>query len=286
MDLPDRMNAAADNAVTASRPDRLRPLRYLWRTPLLLLHLFVALPISLLAINPLGRRLRIGGQRLDHWVTSWWSRWLVRFFGFRLRRYGEPLPGATLFVANHVSWLDIEVLHSQAFMCFVAKAEIGRWPVIGWLASLAGTIYHQRGSGHSLAAVMQVVVGRLRAGLPVGVFPEGGTGDGDRVRTFHARIFQVALDAGVPVQPVALRYGNDGRQDPAVPFAPGESFFANFLRLLGGPGMIAEVHFCQPIPIDGEGRRRIAERARSEICAALGLPDTYERGSAAGNAED
>lgn len=280
------MNAAADNAVTVSRPDRLRPLRYLWRTPLLLLHLFVSLPVSLLAINPLGRRLRIGGQRLDHWVTSWWSRWLVRCFGFRLRRYGEPLPGATLFVANHVSWLDIEVLHSQAFMCFVAKAEIGRWPVIGWLASLAGTIYHQRGSGHSLAAVMQLVVGRLRAGLPVGVFPEGGTGDGDRVRTFHARIFQVALDAGVPVQPVALRYGNDGRQDPAVAFAPGESFFANFLRLLGGPGMIAEVHFCQPIPIDGEGRRRIAERARSEICATLGLPDTYERGTAAGNAED
>lgn len=280
------MNAAADNAVTASRPDRLRPLRYLWRTPLLLLHLFVGLPLALLAINPLGARLRLRGQRFDHWVTSWWSRWLVRCFGFRLRRYGEPLPGATLFVANHLSWLDIEVLHSQAFMCFVAKAEIGRWPVVGWLASRAGTIYHQRGSGHSLAAVMQLVVGRLREGLPVGVFPEGGTGAGDRVRTFHARIFQVALDAGVPVQPVALLYGNDGRQDPAVAFAPGESFFANFLRVLGGPGMTAEVHFCQPISLDGEGRRRIAERARSEICAALGLPDTHERGNAAAAAED
>ena len=272
------MNAAADNAVTASRPDRLRPLRYVWRAPLLLLHLFIALPLALLVINPLGARLRIGGMRLDHWMTSWWSRWLVRLFGFRLRRYGEPLPGATLFVANHLSWLDIELLHSQAFMCFVAKAEIGRWPLVGWLASRAGTIYHQRGSGHSLAAVMALVVERLRQGLPVGVFPEGGTGAGDRVRTFHARIFQVALDAGVPVQPVALRYGNDGRQDPHVAFAPGESFFANFLRVLGGPGMTAEVHFCNPIPNDGEGRRRIAENARAAICTALDLPVANERG--------
>jgi 1-acyl-sn-glycerol-3-phosphate acyltransferase len=280
------MNATADNTVTAARPDRLRPLRYLWRTPVLLLHIFIALPLALIVISPVGARLRIGGQRLDHWMTSWWSRWLVRCFGFRLRRYGEPQPGAVLFVANHLSWLDIELLHSQAFMCFVAKAEIARWPLVGWLASRAGTIYHQRGSGHSLAAVMQVVVERLRAGLPVGVFPEGGTGAGDRVRTFHARIFQVALDADVPVQPVALLYGNDGRQDPSVAFAPGESFFANFLRVLGGRGTIAEVHFCTPIPVNGEGRRRMAERARSEICAALGLPDTHERGAAAANADD
>ena len=279
------MSVAADGAVTAARPDRLRPLRYVRRVPLLLLHILIALPLALLVINPLGARLRIGGQRLDHWMTSWWSRWLVRCFGFRLRRFGTPSPGATLFVANHLSWLDIELLHSQAFMCFVAKAEIGRWPLVGWLASRAGTIYHQRGSGHSLAAVMARVVERLREGLPVGVFPEGGTGAGDRVRTFHARIFQVALDAGVPVQPVALRYGNGGRQDPAVAFAPGESFFGNFLRVLGEPGMDAEVHFCTPILLGDEGRRRIAERARSEICAALGLSDARDGGNANGNAD-
>ena len=280
------MNATADTAVTAARPDRLRPLRYIWRTPLLLLHILIALPLALLVINPLGARIRIGGQRLDHWMTSWWSRWLVRCFGFRLRRFGQPQPGATLFVANHLSWLDIELLHSQAFMCFVAKAEISRWPLVGWLASRAGTIYHQRGSGHSLAAVMARVVERLREGLPVGVFPEGGTGAGDRVRTFHARIFQVAVEAGVPVQPVALRYGSDGKQDPAVAFAPGESFFGNFLRVLGGPGMDAEVHFCTPIPVAADGRRRLAESARVAICQALGLPEANERGSAAAAADD
>ncbi|HVJ63579.1 MAG TPA: lysophospholipid acyltransferase family protein [Tahibacter sp.] len=267
------MNSAADSSMPAPRRDRLRPLRYLVRTPLLLAHILIALPLALLVINPLGSRVRVGAQPLDEWMVSWWSRWLVRCFGFRIRRYGQPVPGPVLFVANHLSWLDIELLHSQTFMCFVAKAEIGRWPLVGWLASRAGTIYHQRGSGHSLAAVMDRVVVRLREGKPVGVFPEGGTGAGDRVRTFHARIFQVAVDAQVPVQPVALRYGNDGRQDPAVAFGPGESFLANFLRVLGGPGMTAEVHFCTPVEQGADGRRRTAEAARVRIVEALGLND-------------
>src|SRR5690606_2429075 len=126
---------------------------------------------------------------------------------------------------------------------FVAKSEIDRWPLVGWLAACAGTIFHRRGNTASLNLVMARVVERLRAGSPVGVFPEGGSGHGRRVGTFHARIFQTALDANVPVQPVALRYGDGGRQDPRVPFAAGEKFLPNFLRLLGGPPMAAEVHF-------------------------------------------
>ncbi len=267
------MNTAADDTPTAVAPSRdwARPLRYARRAPLLFAHLLIALPLALLVINPLGARLRLRGERLDHLTTRWWSAWLVRCFGFRIRRHGEPAGQPVLFVANHVSWLDIELMHSQAFMCFVAKAEIERWPLIGWLAARAGTIYHRRGSTHSLGAVMERVVERLQQGLPVGVFPEGGTGDGSAVRTFHARIFQVAVDAGVPVQPVALRYGRDGRQHPAVAFAPGESFFANFLRLLGEPSMHAEVHFCPVVQPSEEGRRRTAEAARAAIVEALGL---------------
>jgi len=173
----------------------------------------------------------------------------VRIFGFRIRRIGAPLPGAVLFVANHVSWLDIELMHSQRIMSFVAKAEIARWPLIGWLATRAGTIYHRRGSTHSLGAVMERVVARLREGMAVGVFPEGGTGPGDRVRTFHARIFQVAADAAVPVQPVALCYGSDERMD-----------------------LEASVHFLAAVETGGDGRRQTAEAARTRIAQALRLP--------------
>ncbi|HLU12677.1 MAG TPA: 1-acyl-sn-glycerol-3-phosphate acyltransferase, partial [Arenimonas sp.] len=112
-----------------------RVLRYLLRIPLLLLHLLVSLPATLLLINPLSARIELRGERLDHRAIRWWSGMLLRIFGFRVRRYGTPLPGAVMFVANHVSWIDIELMHSQRMMGFVAKAEIARWPLVGWLAS-------------------------------------------------------------------------------------------------------------------------------------------------------
>jgi 1-acyl-sn-glycerol-3-phosphate acyltransferase len=108
--------------------------------------------------------------------------------------------------------------------------------------------------------------------MAVGVFPEGGTGPGDRVKTFHARIFQVAADANVLVQPVALCYGDGGRMDLRVPFAAKENFFANFVRLLGGPALEASVHFLEPVHLSDDGRRQTAEAARQRIGQALGLP--------------
>ncbi|MGH8121303.1 MAG: lysophospholipid acyltransferase family protein [Rudaea sp.] len=263
------MNATLDTGASVPR-DWQRPLRYLLRTPLLLVHVLIAFPLALVVFNPLARRVSLAGERLDYRMTRWWSGALLRRFGFRIRRIGEPLSGATLFVANHVSWMDIQLMHSQRMMSFVAKAEIERWPLVGWLATRAGTIYHQRGSMHSLGAVMQRMTARLGEGMSAGVFPEGSTGAGDSVRTFHARIFQVAADAEVPVQPVALCYGKSGKMDLRIPFGARESFFANFVRVLGGPSMDAEVHFLEPLTINDEGRRQIAESTRARVAAALG----------------
>ena len=255
---------------TTTRSDRLRPLRYLLRTPLLLLHAVVSLPIALLLLALPTARLRLpGGERVDHRVIRAWSAGLLRIFGFRLRRVGEPLRGAVLCVANHISWVDISLMHSQHAMGFVAKDEISRWPLIGWLASRAGTIYHRRGNDHSLRDVMEQMVARLHAGFAVGVFPEGGTGDGRTLRVFHARILQTAVDADVPVQPVALRYGERGDAQSIVAFAPGEPFVHNFLRMLGGPGRVAEVHFLEPLAPVAGGRRGMADLARARIVAAL-----------------
>jgi 1-acyl-sn-glycerol-3-phosphate acyltransferase len=260
-------------SLSPARRDWRRPLRYLWRTPWVFVHVVVAVPLALVAFSPIGRTAHVRGEPLDHWLQRWWSGGIVRRCGFRIVRVGEPQPGAVLFVANHVSWLDIELMHSQRVMSFVAKAEIARWPLIGWLASRAGTIFHRRGSGHSLNAVIEQAIERLRAGVAVGVFPEGGTGPGDRLRTFHARIFQIAADAQVTVQPVAISYGREGKMDLRVPFADGESFFANVVRLLGDAGVEAQVRFLDPIPLSEEGRRQTAESARAAIAQALGHDD-------------
>lgn len=265
------MNALpGDRPLAAERRDALRPIRYLLRTPLLLLHLLVSLPITLLLINPLTARIRLrSGERLDHRAIRAWSTGLMWVFGFRLRRFGQPLPGAVMFVANHVSWLDIELMHSQRMMGFVAKAEISRWPLVGWLASRAGTIYHHRGNNESLHGVMHQMVARLQSGQSVGVFPEGRTTSGEAIGTFHARIFQPAVLANVPAQPVALRYGEGGSAQTTVAFQPRENFLQNFLRLLGEPGRVAEVHFLDPVPPSEDGRRRMAESCRRQIAAAM-----------------
>lgn len=251
-----------------------RTLRLAARLPLLALHALVNLPIALLLIQC--------GGRVEAWAVRTWSLGLLAVFGLRVRRIGQPMPGAVMLVANHVGWIDIVVLHSQRLMGFVAKSEIERWPLIGWLAKQGGTIYHRRGSQDSLNGVQARMVERLRAGRAVGVFPEGRTRDGRSVGPFHARIFQAAIEAGVPLQPVALGYGHNASAQTIVAFQGDESFVANFLRLLGEPTRVVEVHFLASRPASG-ARRQLAHGARAVIVHALGgaLPDAADATSSA-----
>lgn len=253
----------------------MRVLRYGYRLPMLLWHVLVHLPIVLLLLGPWTARIRLrSGEQLGHRVIRAWQGGLMRVFGFRLRRVGTPVEGAVMFVANHVSWVDILAMHSQRMMGFVAKQEIRGWPAVGWLAARGETIFHRRGSQESLGGVLEEMLVRLRAGRSVGVFPEGRTRGGHEVGPFHARIFTAAVEAGVPVQPVALRYGAGGSAQTVVAFAPGESFGGNFLRLLGEPGRVGDVMFLEPVPAGATGeRRRLAELARDRIVAAMAQGD-------------
>jgi 1-acyl-sn-glycerol-3-phosphate acyltransferase len=249
---------------------RVRWWRYVYRSPLLSWHLLIHLPVAVLLISTPGATHagKDGLSRAEK-AIGWWSRGLLRVFGMRTRRVGEPHPEAALIVANHISWLDIELIHSHRAVHFVAKSEIAGWPLVGWLAGRAGTIYHRRGSSESMQSITSVMTERLRAGHAVGVFPEGGTGDGRSVRVFHARIFQTALDAQVPIQPVALRYRVAGRYSAFVAFAEKENFLTNFIRLLGGPPIEAETHFLPLVGDEGEGRRKLAEQCRQQIAQVI-----------------
>lgn len=247
-----------------------RLLRYGYRSPMLAWHVLVHLPLILILMSPPFGGIRVGDDRLKAVVVRWWQGGLMRVFGFRLRRVGTPLPGAVMFVANHVSWIDIVALHAYRMMGFVAKREIASWPLVGWLATMGETIYHQRGSQESLGGVLHEMLARLRDGRAVGVFPEGRTRDGHEIGPFHARIFLAAVEANVPVQPVALRYGAQGAAQAVVAFGPKESFAANFVRLLGEPARDADIVFLEPIlPGDADGRRRLAETARARIVDAM-----------------
>ncbi|KZC21688.1 MULTISPECIES: lysophospholipid acyltransferase family protein [Rhodanobacter] len=261
-----------DTTTTTTGPERdlLRPLRYLWRVPLLLLHIVLGIALCALILSWNQRVVMNNGREpFAHRMIRWWSLGLLRIFGLRSVRFGEVRRDPVLFVANHTSWIDIVMLHSQRAACFVAKAEIAGWPLIGWLARNGGTIFHRRGNNHSLSTVMQAMVERLREGRSVAVFPEGGTGYNGVLKIFHARIFQAALDATVPVQPVALRFARDGRRVLDAGFREHESFVHNIVRMLGEAPLDAEVHFLAPVPATPEARRRMAELSRERIAVAL-----------------
>ena len=166
------------NATTPPVEILLRAFRYAYRTPLLVLHVCIGLPLILIGIV-LGRGGWLTQASVRHWMGG-----LAWVFGLRVRGAGRPLAGGTLFVANHVSWLDIVVLHSQHMMGFIAKAEIRGWPLIGWLAAQGESIFLERGNGDSLSQVMGVAVQRLREGRAVGAFPEGGTRNGVALGNF------------------------------------------------------------------------------------------------------
>ena len=244
----------------------MRAFRYCYRLPMLAWHALVHLPIVLLLIA-IGT---IGGKQVGHAAIRWWSRGLLRVFGMRVRGVGTPLVGGTMFVANHVSWIDIIALLSQHMMGFIAKAEIRRWPVVGWITSHGETIYLQRGNANSLGDVMAEMSQRLRDGRAVAAFPEGGTRDGRELGAFHARIFTAAVDADAPVQPVALCFGARCEAQQVVAFAEGEHFAGNLLRLLGEPPRPVTVCFLEPIlHAEHGGRRGIASLARARIERAM-----------------
>src|SRR5690606_21315559 len=102
-------------------------------------------------------------------------------------------PARALFVANHISWLDIFVINAMQPSHFVAKSEIRDWPVLGWLCAKAGTVFIARGRLRDVRRIYQGLVERLQVGEPVAFFPEGATSSQGSLQPFHANLFEAAI---------------------------------------------------------------------------------------------
>lgn len=267
------MNPQSDSKLSPQKrrsADRLRPLRYLLRIPMLLIHIVLVILVAALLSFPGTKRSMIRGVRADYWLIQWWSHGMVRLFGIRIETVGRAHPDPVLWVSNHVSWLDIEVLHAIRAVAFLSKAEVRHWPLLGHLARLGGTVFHKRGSTASLKASTESLTQRLQEGRSVALFPEGRTGPGDRVLTFHARMFQVAADASAPVQPVALEYRNADGINVDLGFRDEEQFVPNLVRVMGDPPSIVRVHFL-PVISSEQDRKTMAIAAHAAVSEALGF---------------
>ncbi len=239
--------------------------RLLYRVPCLSLLLVFGLPLTLISLSFPRRDLRLPRQTVAERVQRWWSATVCWIFGIEPRVTGKLVEGPVLIAANHISWLDIPVLHSISAMGFVAKAEIEAWPLAGWVAGFGETIFHLRGSHDSSNSAVDVMVQRLKAGRRVAIFAEGGILPGDGVKTFHARLFAAAIEGEAPVQAVMLRYLRAGELYPEITFLPHENFMANFVRLLRQPSCIVEVCIGAPVATQGKQRRELAAESQEQV---------------------
>jgi 1-acyl-sn-glycerol-3-phosphate acyltransferase len=135
-------------------------------------------------------------------------RGLARALGIGIVCHGRPARrGRVLFVANHVSWADIPVLGARIRAAFVAKSEVGGWGMVGWLATLARTVYVERGRRSSTGEQRDAITERLARGDSLILFPEGTNSDGTRVLPFKTSLFAVADGHDdVVIQPVTIAY--------------------------------------------------------------------------------
>ena len=175
---------------------------------------------------------------------------------------------ASVIASNHVSYLDPIAIGGRLECTTLAKREVASWPVIGQAAGLMGAIFVDRSSTHSRAAALLAAIRALREGVSVLNFPEGTTTDGERVMPFAAGIFGAARIAGVPVVPLAIRYGT-----PKAAWTGGETFLPHYARTAARATLSVHLRFGEAIDshahvsavaLAGAARRAVIDLLRFE----------------------
>lgn len=238
-------------------------LRAAWRLLMTLQHALRGLATILLRFPRMNEAQR-------EIAVQTWSLRMLRVLGVALEVRGEPPAiGPVLLVANHVSWLDILVMHAARYCRFVSKADVQRWPLIGTLATGGGTIYIARESRRDALRVVHAMADSLRRGEVVAVFPEGTTGDGTQVMRFHGNLIQAAIAAAAPVQPVALSFvdARTRATSQSASYIGDETLVGSLWRTLTGPPLVAVVHYGQAQSCDGRSRRQWADELREAVDA-------------------
>ncbi|RMG49925.1 MAG: 1-acyl-sn-glycerol-3-phosphate acyltransferase [Gammaproteobacteria bacterium] len=191
-----------------------------------------------------------------------WNARALRILHVEVHVQGTPVEETALWVANHVSWLDIPLIAHLAPVSFLSKAEVARWPIVGFLARRSGTLFIERGARDAANRALEQITWHLVRGRSVLVFPEATTSDGRQVRRFHPRLFAAARLAHCPIQPLALRYpGPDGQPDRRIAFIDDDTALGSLWRILALQRIEAHIAFCPAIHDTDRERRELAEEA-------------------------
>src|ERR1043165_250803 len=227
---------------------------------------FLGMPVQWLRLKLKSPAARIFPYRYHRLVAA--------IFGIQIRIIGKPVTGqGVLLVANHTSWIDILIFSAATPLCYVAKAEIARWPFFGTLARLQRTVFVERERRTTTGEVRDVIRDRLLAGDTLLLFPEGTSHDGNRVLPFKSALLGAAearLAGGehVKVQPVSAAFtglhglpmGRENRPSFAW-YGDMEMVPHLWEAMLAGP-LDVVVQFHEPLSLDRMDRKTLAARDR------------------------
>jgi 1-acyl-sn-glycerol-3-phosphate acyltransferase len=240
-----------------------RGLRAVWRLLRAIVHLLRGVAICAFRFPRLDAAARQAHVRR-------WSEQLLVLLGITLHTSGTPQPGPVLLVANHVSWLDILAVNGAHTARFVSKADVRRWPLIGWLVACGGTLFIERERKRDAMRVVHHAAEALMAGDVIAMFPEGTTSDGHGLLPFHANLLQSAVTTGVPVQPLVLRYSDAREAVSSAAAYIGEMTLAESLwRIAMADDLRVQVTLLPALPSAGLDRRAVSEAARAAILGGL-----------------
>lgn len=202
-------------------------------------------------------------------TISLWSARLLRILGIHLF-VASPTQqiDRALLLANHISWLDIFVIHAARRVHFVSKSEVRHWPIAGWLAWKSGTLFIERTKRGDTVRINQEMRSILQQGGWVALFPEGTTSDGRQVRRFMPSLLQPAVDLMLPVIPAALSYRHpDGCHCDSASYIDQMSLAESLWRIAGEPAIHAHLEFG--LAQTGSDRRSLAMAAQTEVARML-----------------
>jgi 1-acyl-sn-glycerol-3-phosphate acyltransferase len=220
----------------------------------------------------------VSAARRNHEIHRWSLR-LLEVLAVRLHVHGAPERARPLMlVANHVTWLDIFSIDSVLPVRFVAKSEVRRWPLVGWLSERVGTLFIDQSKARDTLRINRLVTESLRAGQVFAVFPEGRTSDGSYLLEFHASLLAPALEVDATLQPLAIRYEReDGSLCTEAAFDGVRSLWETVMGITSQREVHVHVRFLAPLAPSGRRRREIANEAREAISRSLYPPAPSNR---------
>lgn len=228
----------------------------------LVIHLiFAVLKCAIFPLLPLKIRKKM--------VQSWCIR-LLRILKVKVIIHGDPsvLFGAKpyLLVANHVSWLDIHIINSIRPVIFVAKADVSKWPIFGYLASMLGTIFLQREKLSDIKRVIQLMKEKLTHQEVVAIFPEGTSTDGKSVLPFKSNLFEAAHQAQVDVLPIMIKYTENNQYSDRAAFIGDMELVDSIKNILKGNNLVVHIHLSDRLPAHLT-RQEMASQAHQQVAS-------------------